>query len=352
MKIKHLSCLVVTFILALACIVLISRNGEGEATKQTIPPKKEISQELDILLKKNDLLSEKSSETPTNEEIEETEDKAVGNVRVESNVIPDRLQSNEGSLTQLRRRHYKKSDLFEGWPHPFPEWTSTFSNNTEFLFQYPDPEHIKKYFPDAFMVATIPRTYYFPNFLSSEEVEHMIELARPILFRSKVQESADAEAVSDIRTSSQAWIREDSSPIVQAVFERIKFVTGIHVAEQLQVLNYQVGQKYVYHFDYLPGNLPTQRAATFFLYLSDVEGGGHTAFPDAEGVGADRPSCCEPNNPSLKVKAIRGNAILWYNLERDGKRSPHALHSGCPILAGEKWAANVWLRVRNTDPYF
>ena len=58
----------------------------------------------------------------------------------------------------------------------------------------------------------------------------MIELARPILFRSKVQESADAEAVSDIRTSSQAWIREDSSPIVQAVFERIKFVTGIHVA--------------------------------------------------------------------------------------------------------------------------
>ncbi|KAE8767714.1 putative prolyl 4-hydroxylase 3 [Hordeum vulgare] len=51
--------------------------------------------------------------------------------------------------------------------------------------------------------------------------------------------------------------------------------------EGLQVLHYEVGQKYESHFHYF---LDGQRMETILMYLSDVEEGGETIFPDANGT--------------------------------------------------------------------
>lgn len=71
------------------------------------------------------------------------------------------------------------------------------------------------------------------------------------------------------------------------------------------------------------------RILTFFIYLSDVEEGGETAFPR---IG-------------IKVKPKRGSAVLWpstysYNLS---EKDPRTHHEALPVIKGMKYAANSWI---------
>lgn len=80
------------------------------------------------------------------------------------------------------------------------------------------------------------------------------------------------------------------------------------------------------------------RLATFFIYLSDVDEGGQTHFP---ALGLD-------------VFPKRGRAALWYNLKLDGLHlddpstwhpDTKMTHEATPVVAGEKWACNLWVHV-------
>jgi prolyl 4-hydroxylase len=42
----------------------------------------------------------------------------------------------------------------------------------------------------------------------------------------------------------------------------------------------------------------------------------------------------------------KGDALLWWNLKEDGKEDVMTLHAGEPVVSGEKWALNLWLRER------
>ena len=54
----------------------------------------------------------------------------------------------------------------------------------------------------------------------------------------------------------------------------------------MQVLHYEVGQKYDAHFDYFSDKKNIKRGghrvATVLMYLTDVKKGGETVFPIAE----------------------------------------------------------------------
>ena len=68
--------------------------------------------------------------------------------------------------------------------------------------------------------------------------------------------------------------------------------------EHFQVLNYQPGQFYLTHHDYIPEHQKSPcgpRLATFFIYLSDVEEGGGTYFPQLQQT----------------VMPKKGRAALW-----------------------------------------
>jgi len=63
--------------------------------------------------------------------------------------------------------------------------------------------------------------------------------------------------------------------------------------ESIQILHYRNGEKYEPHFDYFHDKnnqaLGGHRIATVLMYLSNVEKGGETIFPNAEVV--TYPSC-------------------------------------------------------------
>lgn len=41
-----------------------------------------------------------------------------------------------------------------------------------------------------------------------------------------------------------------------------------------------------------------------------------------------------------------GDALYWLNIDRSGRLDSRTLHAGRPVIAGEKWGCNVWLRQR------
>lgn len=45
------------------------------------------------------------------------------------------------------------------------------------------------------------------------------------------------------------------------------------------------------------------------------------------------------------VKPVRKSAAFWYNMNHNGEYQKNTLHAACPVLYGEKWVSNKWIRV-------
>jgi prolyl 4-hydroxylase len=122
---------------------------------------------------------------------------------------------------------------------------------------------------------------------------------------------------------------------------RIARVTGLPVAdmEAPAVLHYAVGQEFSPHFDFLdpahPGHadnlaLEGQRVVTFLVYLNDGFEGGETDFPTLR----------------WRHKGRKGDALFFWNVERNFAHDPRTLHAGLPPTRGEKYLLSQWIRGR------
>ncbi|EOY15128.1 2-oxoglutarate (2OG) and Fe(II)-dependent oxygenase superfamily protein isoform 2 [Theobroma cacao] len=173
-----------------------------------------------------------------------------------------------------------------------------------------------------------PRAFIYHNFLSKEECEYLINLAKPHMAKSTVVDSKTGRSKdSRVRTSSEH-------------------------GEGLQVLHYEVGQKYDAHFDYFLDEFNTknggQRMATMLMYLSDVEEGGETIFPAAKGNFSAVPwwnELSECGKQGLSVKPKMGDALLFWSMRPDATLDPSSLHGGCPVIMGNKWSSTKWIHV-------
>lgn len=45
----------------------------------------------------------------------------------------------------------------------------------------------------------------------------------------------------------------------------------------------------------------------------------------------------------IKVKPPRGSGVLFYSMMRDGNADDASLHSGMPVIEGNKWICNLWV---------
>lgn len=45
-----------------------------------------------------------------------------------------------------------------------------------------------------------------------------------------------------------------------------------------------------------------------------------------------------------QVKPRKGDALLFWDINPDGSLDQHALHGGCDVVSGQKWAATKWMR--------
>ena len=104
-----------------------------------------------------------------------------------------------------------------------------------------------------------------------------------------------------------------------------------------------MGQYYGGHHDFIPAHsrLPCgPRVYTLFMYLSDVDEGGETAFPrifEEDGV------------TPLAVRPRRGAALLWPSV-RDGamdQMDARTYHEARRVVRGTKFAANAWIHMRD-----
>lgn len=199
---------------------------------------------------------------------------------------------------------------------------------------------------DVEVVATslVPRIVVFDGLMSGEECQELIETATPLMTRSGVIEAGTGSTVVDeVRTSTGAFLPFGGTELMRKIESRISCLLNwpAENCEDCQILNYQVGAEYKAHQDYFdptdPGTpkslgLAGQRVATLLMYLNTPKRGGSTFFPDA----------------GIEVRAKLGRAVLFtYDQPSAAKK---ALHTGAPVLEGEKWVATKWFRQKSFVP--
>ncbi|AWO99996.1 putative prolyl 4-hydroxylase subunit alpha-2 isoform 4 [Scophthalmus maximus] len=189
-----------------------------------------------------------------------------------------------------------------------------------------------------------PHIVRYLDVLSHEEIEKIKELAKPRLARATVRDpKTGILTTANYRVSKSAWLEGEDDPVVDRVNLRIQDITGLTVdtAELLQVANYGVGGQYEPHYDFSRKDEPDafkrlgtgNRVATFLNYMSDVEAGGATVFPD---FGA-------------AIRPRKGTAVFWYNLFKSGEGDYRTRHAACPVLVGSKWVSNKWIHERGQE---
>ncbi|KAJ6302567.1 hypothetical protein OIU77_016627 [Salix suchowensis] len=198
-----------------------------------------------------------------------------------------------------------------------------------------------------------PRALYFPNFATPEQCESIITMAKSKLKPSTLalRKGETTESTKGTRTSSGTFISgsEDKTGVLDFIERKIAKATMIPQShgEAFNILRYEIGQKYDSHYDaFNPdeyGPQPSQRVASFLLYLSSVEEGGETMFPFENGSavssGFEYKRCV-----GLKVKPRQGDGLLFYSLFPNGTIDRASLHGSCPVIEGEKWVATKWIR--------
>lgn len=197
--------------------------------------------------------------------------------------------------------------------------------------------------PPKRAIAESPRLRAFERFASPALCDWMISAARGQLRRAQIYDGASGIAVlGSARTN-----RETDFDILQAdlvltlLRERIAAATGLPTAvmELTKVLHYRVGERFDAHFDYIDPAAPGlaaeieargQRLATFLLYLNDDYEGGETEF---SAIG-------------LRHRGRRGDALMFANVDLEGRPDRRSLHAGLAPRAGEKWLLSQWIRDR------
>ncbi|XP_023691713.1 transmembrane prolyl 4-hydroxylase isoform X1 [Paramormyrops kingsleyae] len=193
-----------------------------------------------------------------------------------------------------------------------------------------------------------------------------------------------------VRNSRHTWLYqgEGAHHVLRELRKRVTRLTRlppklVDLSEPLQVVRYEQGGHYHAHHDSGPvypetacthtrlaanSSAPFEtscRYITVLFYLNTVEGGGETTFPVADNRTYEETALiqndvdlldtrrhCDKGN--LRVKPIKGTAVLWYNYLSDGKGwvgelDEYSLHGGCVVTRGMKWVANNWI---NIDPNY
>lgn len=185
-----------------------------------------------------------------------------------------------------------------------------------------------------------PGVYTISNYVTKEECEHMIKLAKPHLTRSVVSDDKGGYK-SPGRTSMTAWIDHDQDEITTRLGEKIAKQVNIPIenAEKFQVVYYDEGNEYRGHCDSWDHDYSDkclrcikyggQRMVTALVYLNNVEEGGSTKF----------------TRLNKEVSPEMGKLLVFNNVYKDTtKKHPLSEHAGTPVLKGTKYIFNLWFR--------
>ncbi|NOT67688.1 MAG: 2-oxoglutarate-dependent dioxygenase [Methylophilaceae bacterium] len=187
---------------------------------------------------------------------------------------------------------------------------------------------------------TKPVVALFDNLFTSKECDELIRLASIKLERSTIVDpKTGQEEIIQERSSYGTYFNLNENKFIARLDRRIATVMNwpMENGEGIQILNYKAGAEYKAHFDYFPPGDPGsaahiakggQRVSTLVMYLNDVEAGGETALPEL----------------GLTIAPKKGSALYFEYCNSLNQVDPLSLHSGMPVIAGEKWIATKWMR--------
>ena len=181
------------------------------------------------------------------------------------------------------------------------------------------------------------------NFLSSEECDNLCnQIANRNQPSTVTGAGLDPKVYSQNRTSKSAFLRDDD-PMVHRVDQRIseEIEVPLSMSEPTQGQLYDVGEHFGDHTDYFEGDsyinsclASGQRTWTVMIYLNDVEEGGHTEFSEL----------------GKSISPLKGRAVFWVGSHGRGAEIPATLHSGRPVIRGQKMIITKWFREREYKP--
>ena len=176
------------------------------------------------------------------------------------------------------------------------------------------------------------------NFIRPSECDNLI---RQIDAVAKPSQTYKSDYTDAYRTSYSGNV-DPNNPLVKSISRRIDDLLGLNPVqgEAIQGQRYLPGQEFKPHFDWfhptdescwpLEQKRGGQRCYTAMAFLNEVEEGGHTDFQHA-GFG---------------VKPQRGTLLMWNNALPDGTPNEDTMHSGSPVVKGQKYVITKWYRVR------
>ncbi|MCT4635000.1 MAG: 2OG-Fe(II) oxygenase [Rickettsiales bacterium] len=184
--------------------------------------------------------------------------------------------------------------------------------------------------------APIP-FFILPEFISKTECQKIIEMQKERNTRSTTGDNNERK-VNEKRISLSTFFELDETPahsVIQSVKQKILSTTGIttQYSEKIQGQWYKENGFYNDHYDAYDDynkfqNRSGNRTWTCIITLNDVEEGGETYFPKL--------------NKSFPPQT--GQALIWYNLNEYGLAHPLTLHTGKPVIKGEKFIITQWFR--------
>lgn len=239
------------------------------------------------------------------------------------------------------------------WPAQYFDQTHTFRSSSGKVY--------------TIKVASVtPRVFTVAHFLSNDECDQLIQLAREEGLKPSTLQSGGGTTTrarqhrdQSTRSSSNTWLPRESTDLTDRVYRRAAQLLQIDeslllqtrmgeemllhahehaLAESLQVVRYQQSEEYTAHHDFVypptfHRHQPT-RFATILLYLNDDFEGGETVFPRAANA---------KNHDGIVITPQKGTAVLFYNMLPDGNMDDLSQHASRPVEVGEKWLANLWV---------
>jgi prolyl 4-hydroxylase len=164
--------------------------------------------------------------------------------------------------------------------------------------------------------------YILDDFLNEEECNNVINQAKKDMIDSPL-----TRFIPNFRTSKTSY------NVPEFIENKLNNFLGLHdhETEACQVHYYKVGEQFKEHYDWFDDPEPEggQRTWSIMIYLNDVESGGETHFPKLK----------------LNLVPKRGTLVLWNNLNEDNTVNYELLHSGKPVISGDKWILTKWLRL-------
>lgn len=197
----------------------------------------------------------------------------------------------------------------------------------------------EKYNYNPIMMNKEISLFHIPNFLTSEECDHIIKISQDKFARSGVVISGK-NSYQNTRTSQTHYLKKSQDNIIKSIEKRVSLTVKkpIECIESLQVVKYEPGQEFKEHHDWFRDDYRktiknNQRQYTFFVYLNNISNGGITRFPKL----------------NLSFKPQKGTALFWTNCIKHDLCYENNLHQGEPPQNEIKYGLNIWINFDKID---